>query len=87
MEKSKRISWLAGGGFLVVVLVISFWFWTKTTPSGELSALDSSLAPLKTDQISKDAISKINTLQKNGDVPVVVNQANLGKDDPFTAAQ
>jgi uncharacterized membrane protein YccF (DUF307 family) len=84
MNKSLLKSVLGGWIVFVAVVVLIIILWFRSTPS-QTAVADSSLTPLALDAISKDSIQELDSLVKNGNLPVTVNPADLGRDNPFIA--
>lgn len=71
-------AWLAFLGVIVLAVVI----WIKTNP-GSVLVTDQALLSLPVEQINSDATIELNSLTKNGNLPIVVNPADIGRDNPF----
>lgn len=82
MDK-KQISWIAGFVSLICVVIVSVWMWNSTTPSEISSDGMSNIQPLNLDAINKASVTEIESLQKNGELPIVLNPAEVGKTNPF----
>jgi len=61
----------AGLGFLFVRAI-------RQVPSGQTDVI-----PVRTDVLTTDVAGKIQSREVNGQVPVIVDPANYGRDDPF----
>jgi len=83
MNKSFFISILGGWITLGVVVVLMFIMWFQTTPKLP-SEIDPSLTPLALDSISDQSVSELNSMIKNGNLPVTVDPSNIGRDNPFS---
>lgn len=71
-------SWLTFLGVIIIALIM----WLNTNPSG-ITATDPELIPLAVESINEESVIELNSLSKNGNLPVVTTPSDLGRDNPF----
>jgi hypothetical protein len=82
MIKSGTLVIISGWITLIGVIVVIAVMWLNTTP-GNITATDPDFVPLNIDSITEQSITELNSLTKNGNLPVVASPADLGRDNPF----
>lgn len=83
---SEKSSFQLGIVFIGIVLIfLAFLFWRALYPPMSLiSAKQAQILPVESSILEKSKVAdQIQKQQKFGNVPVVVPQAEEGRDDPF----
>lgn len=84
MNKTSTLTLLGAWIVLIVVISMSVSIWFKSAPILQENT-NPDLEAVQIETISTEAILELNSLVKNGNLPLVVTPADLGRDNPFAA--
>ncbi len=69
---------------LVIVAVLGYWFYISLPTKSQIAATVNSTKAVDVNLLKGAVAQKIASRDKNGNVPVVVNASDIGRDNPFS---